>query len=345
MAFLDKTGLEHLWAQIINQLNTKENLDSKTTVISETSTNAQYPGAKAVYDFVTASIPDTSTFATKTQLSDGSVTKIGNVLKVGGTTYDGSAAVNAGRRSWYGTCTTAEATSAKEVSDCTGFVLETGAKVSIRFGYANSASEPTLNVNSTGAKSIRSSHGGVGTLTYRWAAGQVVDFVYDGTYWLLQQPWIATTAAYGVSKVASLTLNGSPNATPSFYAPTVDTGGRWLRATGLGEPEWALPINIQDSYTEISSNKTVPDLGVGHTGVICYFTSSSSTFTIYLPSSGEWAFAYQISNSYYNGAVEQFSSAKSVAWRNSAVSGGNAMCSIKGNGKYTSIMIIYTRTK
>ena len=145
--------------------------------------------------------------------------------------------------------------------------------------------------------------------------------------------------------IPSITLNGSPNSTPSFYAPTVDTGGRWLRATGLGEPEWSLPINIHDSYTEISSNQTVPDLGVGHTGVICYFTSSSSTFTIYLPSSGEWAFAYQISNSYYNGAVEQFSSAKSVAWRNSAVSGGNAMCSIKGNGKYTSIMIIYTRTK
>ena len=145
--------------------------------------------------------------------------------------------------------------------------------------------------------------------------------------------------------IPSITLNGSPNSTPSFYAPTVDTGGRWLRATGLGEPEWSLPINIQDSYNEISSNQTVPDLGVGHTGIICYFTSKSSTYTIYLPSSGEWAFAYQISNSYYNGAVEQVSSAKSVAWRNSAVSGGNAMCSIKGNGKYTSIMIIYTRTK
>ena len=50
MAFLDKIGLEHLWAQIVNQLNTKEDLDNKTTVISETSTDAQYPSAKAVYD-------------------------------------------------------------------------------------------------------------------------------------------------------------------------------------------------------------------------------------------------------------------------------------------------------
>ena len=74
MAFLDKTGLEHLWAQIVNQLNTKEDLDSKTTIISETSTNAQYPGAKAVYDFVTANIPDTSAFATKADLTNGTIT-------------------------------------------------------------------------------------------------------------------------------------------------------------------------------------------------------------------------------------------------------------------------------
>ena len=276
-------------------------------------------------------------------LKDGTVTKIGNVLKVGGETYNGSAAVNAGRRSWYGVCPTTGNQPAKEVNDIPDFVLETGAKVSVRFTYENSASAPTLNVNGTGAKSIRNSNSAAGTLTYRWYPYQVVDFVYDGTYWLLQQPYVGTTTYYGTSKVASLTLNGSSNATPSFYAPTVDTGGRWLRGTGLGEPEWSLPINIQDSYTEISSDKTLPDLGVGHTGVICYFTSHSSPYTIYLPSSGEWAFAYQVSNSYYDGAVEEFSCAKSVAWHNS--SGGSAIRVIKGNGKYTSIMIIYTRTK
>lgn len=205
--------------------------------------------------------------AVYTALTDGSVTKIGNTLTIGTTAYDGSAAVNAGRRSWYGTCTTAEATSAKEVSDCTGFVLETGAKVSIRFGYANSASEPTLNVNSTGAKSIRSSHGGVGTLTYRWAAGQVVDFVYDGTYWLLQQPWIATTAAYGVSKVASLSLNGSPSATPSFYAPKdAGTSGYFLKSNGSGKaPTWVdLPGTWTLSNTGIWLSENLSNPQTGH---------------------------------------------------------------------------------
>lgn len=307
MAFLDKTGLEHLWAQIMNQLNTKENLDSKTTIISETSTNAQYPGAKAVYDFVTANIPDTSTFAkitdltgyaktndletgaivpqysatcgaaveaekatkdgsgnvitttyaAKTQLSDGSVTKIGNALKVGTATYDGSAAVNAGRRSWYGTCETPAARTAKVVNDCQDFVLETGAKVSIRFAYTNSAGSPTLNVNGTGAKSIYNSNGTEGTLTYRWYPGQVVDFIYDGTYWLLQQPVVATTDYYGASKVESLTLNGFSNAAPSFYAPTnAGTSGYLLKSNGGSAPTWVDTPYIIKSYRGANSNST-----------------------------------------------------------------------------------------
>lgn len=258
MAFLDKAGLEHLWAQIMNQLNTKEDLDSKTTVISETSTNDQYPGAKAVYDFVTANIPDTSTFATKAQLSDGSVTKIGNALKVGTATYNGSAAVNAGRRSWYGTCETSAATSAKEVNDIPDFVLETGAKVSIRFTYTNSTSTPTLNVNGTGAKSIRNSSGETGTLTSRWYPHQVVDFVYDGTYWILQQPMVATTTFYGVSNVDSLNLNGSPNATPSFYAPKdAGTSGYLLKSNGTSKaPTWVDTPYIVKSYRGANSNST-----------------------------------------------------------------------------------------
>ncbi|MGN1077749.1 MAG: hypothetical protein ACI4ST_04475 [Candidatus Gallimonas sp.] len=170
-----------------------------------------------------------------------------NPLTIGGETYNGSAAVNAGRRSWYGTCATAAATSAKEVSDCTGFVLETGAKVSVRFTYANSASSPTLNVNGTGAKSIRNSNSSAGTLTYRWYPYQVVDFVYDGTYWILQQPYVGTTTYYGTSKVSSLTLNGSPNATPSFYAPqSAGTSGYFLMSNGSGEPSWSNKPMVAD---------------------------------------------------------------------------------------------------
>lgn len=330
MAFLDKAGLEHLWAQIMNQLNTKEDLDSKTTVISETSTNDQYPGAKAVYDFVNANIPDTSTFAKITDLTGYAKT---NDLETGAIVPQYSA-----------TCGTAvEAENATK--DGSGNVITTT--------YATKTQLSDGSVTKIGTSTVGSStkpiylNAGVptaGTYTLGAACAKSVSDSSSASALSSTDTNVPTVRDiyYGLPKFNNKHDYASNT---NFYAPTVDTGGRWLRGTGLGEPKWALPINIQDSYNEISSNKTVPDLGVGLTGVICYFTSKSSTYTIYLPSSGEWAFAYQISNSYYNGAVEQVSSAKSIAWRNSAASGGSAMCSIKGNGKYTSIMIIYTRTK
>lgn len=82
----------------------------------------------------------------------------------------------------YSTCTTAASTTAKTVSS-DGFTLETGAKIYVRFTYGNTASAPTLNVNSTGAKTIKAS---ASTLPSSWwGDGEVVQFVYDGSYWIM----------------------------------------------------------------------------------------------------------------------------------------------------------------
>jgi len=53
----------------------------------------------------------------------------------------------------YLTCSTAADTAAKTV-DCSGFELEAGAKITVKFTNANSANSPTMNVNGTGAKNI-----------------------------------------------------------------------------------------------------------------------------------------------------------------------------------------------
>lgn len=83
----------------------------------------------------------------------------------------------------YGTCSTEAATVAKEVI-LNGFELYTGAQVSVKFINANTATNPTLNVNSTGAKNIRVNNANI-TSTYYWAANNTVTFVYDGTYWVM----------------------------------------------------------------------------------------------------------------------------------------------------------------
>jgi hypothetical protein len=83
-----------------------------------------------------------------------------------------------GAANFYGVCDTAAATAAKTVS-ITGFKLEAGASVKIKFTHTNTASSPTLNVSGTGAKSIYSN--GSAIAAGMLSGGTVIEFVYDGT--------------------------------------------------------------------------------------------------------------------------------------------------------------------
>lgn len=138
--------------------------------------------------------------------------------------------------SFYGTCATAAATTAKVVT-CAGFKLKAGRRIAVKFTYANTASAPTLNVNGTGAIAIKSYGTTAGTLAYRWNPLAIAEFVYDGTYWIMQEPSVATSAYFGVVKAT--TLNGTVNTAPSFYAPTaVGAAGQVLTSNGSGAPSW-----------------------------------------------------------------------------------------------------------
>lgn len=81
----------------------------------------------------------------------------------------------------YGTCSTAAATAAKTVA-INGFTLMEGVTIWVKFTNENTADNPTLNVNSTGAKSIKM----FGTTTVTsWIPGAMVSLTYDGTNWIL----------------------------------------------------------------------------------------------------------------------------------------------------------------
>ena len=103
----------------------------------------------------------------------GTATKLATARTIDGVSFDGSA-----NRTHYGTCSTAAGTAAKTVS-LTGFALAAGAIVTVKFTATNTAANPTLNVNNTGAKAImyRGSAISAGYL----AANRVYTFVYDGT--------------------------------------------------------------------------------------------------------------------------------------------------------------------
>ena len=103
----------------------------------------------------------------------GTATRLATARTIDGVSFNGSANIT-----HFGTCSTAAATAAKVVS-CTGFTLATGAIITVKFSATNTAANPTLNVNSTGAKAImyRGSAISAGYL----AANRVYTFVYDGT--------------------------------------------------------------------------------------------------------------------------------------------------------------------
>ena len=105
---------------------------------------------------------------------------------VDGVFFDGSANIT-----HYGTCSTASGDAGKIV-DVKGFVLEEGARVTVNFSESNTASNPTLNVHNgsgyTGAKAIM--YRGTSSVSdssdyYRWQAGDIIDFIYDGTNWVM----------------------------------------------------------------------------------------------------------------------------------------------------------------
>lgn len=103
----------------------------------------------------------------------GSATKWAKSININGMSINGE-----DNRFNYGTCSTSASTAAKTVS-CAGFTLATGAEITVKFTVNNTASRPTLNVNSTGAKSIYY-RGSAITANYL-AANRTYTFRYNGT--------------------------------------------------------------------------------------------------------------------------------------------------------------------
>lgn len=142
------------------------------------------------------------------------------------TTIDGVSFNTSTNLLHYTTCATAAGTVAKVV-DLEGFTLVEGARVTVKFSATNSASNPTLNVNGTGAKAIK--YRGTSAVTssnwYRWQAGDIIDFIYDGTNWLMVG-WQTYATNASVASYASYIGNSSANYVA--YSNNVASNGKAL---------------------------------------------------------------------------------------------------------------------
>lgn len=132
---------------------------------------------------------------------------------------------------WHGVCNTAAATAEKTVS-ITGFKLVEGAIVNVRFTYQNTAAQPTLNVNGTGAKAINTNaacdridfasqspwtyySGGVAISTPSF---NFISFCYHSNVWYVIRPTLmkldaSRTISLQNGASGSVSFDGSANVT------------------------------------------------------------------------------------------------------------------------------------
>lgn len=204
------------------------------------------PGADNIYDVYRADEPlEEGTPLNKASfMKDATATALGFTNPQNALPDDGFRVLNA----TYGTCGTASGTVAKEVV-CPNFILKSGARIAVRFSATNTANNPTLNVNGTGAKAI-ARYGTTAPFPYMWQPGSVVEFFYDGSRWIMTGGTTATTQYYGptilydgidsTSTTMAATANSVKQAVSQAEASIVD------KAAGTATFTAKTPISIGD---------------------------------------------------------------------------------------------------
>lgn len=176
----------------------------------------------------------------------------------------------------YGVCETAAATSEKIV-DMTGFTLTNGATIHVWFKNGNSASNPSLNVNGTGAKNIVAKIKEIiveGQFVYLQDvpnnlvdldSGSVLEFTYCKGYWVLN-------TAVNIESTIQVSINSYITSLPfTANVAEIDTHYVVARMT-LTNPD----AQIDDwTVTTKSGSFTINGIISGSTKAVIVFVRAS----------------------------------------------------------------------
>ena len=141
-----------------------------------------------------------------------SAVKLQTARTIEGMNFNGSANIT-----HFGVCSTAADVAAKTVA-LSGFVLTEGARVAVFFTNTNTASNLTLNINSTGAKAISCTKGTYAP-TGQWEANQIVEFVYYSSHWIMitanaRRLYTARSIRTNLGSTSSASFDGTASITP-----------------------------------------------------------------------------------------------------------------------------------
>jgi len=205
---------------------------------------------------VTQDIPGTAAYANQLSNSRG----------IDGLLFDGSKNVVR-----YGVC---DSTSGNDkvvtLSGTSGFTLEAGSTVYVKFTYGNTKANPTLNVNSTGAKTI--AHYGVTTevAALPLKPGHVYGFVYDGSNYELIGEYDTNTTynfngTYNASSNPAATVKTVTNAIEALDVTAIE-GAKSKTITSISETDGKISATYEDIGSLNTSVLTAGTLGVARGG-------------------------------------------------------------------------------
>ena len=143
-------------------------------------------------------------------------------------------------RIFYGTCSTGATAQTKVVNIADVSELETGDVFYVKMTNAQTYNGvPKLQINSLAAKNIART-GSVTASRYEWNAGEILEFVYDGTSMILVDGAIADTTYYGLTKLSNAVDSNSEEtaATSKAVKTAYDAANKTMTgatATAAGE--------------------------------------------------------------------------------------------------------------
>lgn len=188
------------------------------------------------------------------------------------------AATDTNTNTWnvaYATCTTAAGTAAKgaTVTGNSLWALSVGSVVGVKFTNTNTAQNPTLNVNSTGAKPIYYNTAAVttGSLTAAGVANRIIYYMYDGTNWVFMS-WstdnnttysAATQSATGLMSATDKTkldgiASGAEVNVQSDWNQTTTTADDYIK----NKPSVYTKTETDNRYVNISGDTMTGNLHV-----------------------------------------------------------------------------------
>lgn len=189
----------------------------------------------------------------------------------------------------YCTCSTAAATAAKVVTLDSGdsnWALRKGAIIGVKFTNSNTASSVTLNVNSSGAKSIyynNAAYTGSSNSICGYAS-RYTFYMYDGTYWV----WISDGRH-----------DGNDNTYTTAYCSTA-AGTAAKAATMTGYTLTANRYTVI-TFTNANSSASALTLNINSKGAKpLYINGAASSATNYTLAAGSYIVYYDGTNYYIN---------------------------------------------